>query len=47
VDSSSVVNNGRKDVPAMVFDPIAVDKDNVDGVLIADGFLKREDVYGK
>jgi D-xylose transport system substrate-binding protein len=45
VDTSSVVNNGKIDVPSMVFDPIAVDKDNLDGVLIADGFLKREDVY--
>lgn len=47
VDTSSVVNNGRKDVPAMVFDPIAVDKDNLDGVVIADGFLKRDEVYAK
>jgi len=47
VDTSSVVNNGKIDVPAMVFDPIAVDKDNLDGVLIADGFLKKEDVYKK
>jgi D-xylose transport system substrate-binding protein len=47
VDTSRVVNNGRKDVPTMLFDPITVDKDNIDGVLIADGFLKREDVYSK
>jgi D-xylose transport system substrate-binding protein len=47
VDTSSAVNNGKIDVPAMVFDPIAVDKDNLDGVLVADGFLKREDVYNK
>ncbi len=46
VDTSSVTNNGRKDVPTMLFDPIAVDKNNLDGVLIADGFLKRADVYG-
>lgn len=46
VDTSSVINNGRKDVPTMLFDPIAVDKNNLDGVLIADGFLKRADVYG-
>lgn len=46
VDTSGVTNNGRKDVPTMLFDPIAVDKNNLDGVLIADGFLKREDVYG-
>lgn len=45
VDTSSVTNNGRKDVPTMLFDPIAVDKNNLDGVLIADGFLKRADVY--
>lgn len=46
VDTSSVTNNGQKDVPTMLFDPIAVDKNNLDGVLIADGFLKRADVYG-
>jgi D-xylose transport system substrate-binding protein len=45
VDSSSVVDNGFKEVPALVFDPIAVDKGNIDGVLIADGFHTREDVY--
>jgi D-xylose transport system substrate-binding protein len=47
IDSSSVVNNGKKDVAAMVFDPILVDKENLDGVVIADGFLKRDEVYGK
>lgn len=45
VDTSGVTNNGLKDVPTMLFDPIAVDKNNLDGVLIADGFLKRADVY--
>jgi len=45
VDTSATVNNGLKEVPAMIFDPIAVDKDNLDGVLIGDGFLKREEVY--
>jgi len=47
VDTSSVTPNGLKDVPTMMFDPIAIDKDNLDGVLIADGFHKRDDVYGK
>lgn len=46
VDTSATVANGKKDVPAMLFDPIAVDKDNIDGILIGDGFLKRSDVYG-
>ena len=47
IDSSGVVNNGLKDVPSMTFDPIAIDKDNLDGILIADGFLKRDQVYAK
>lgn len=44
-DTSRVVNNGFEDVPAMVFDPIAVDRDNLDGIVIGDGFLKRDEVY--
>ena len=46
VDTSATVNNGKRDVPTMLFDPIAVNKENLDGILIADGFLKRADVYG-
>jgi D-xylose transport system substrate-binding protein len=47
VDSGGVVNNGLKDVPSMTFDPIVIDKENLDGILIADGFFKRDQVYGK
>jgi len=47
LDVATMVNNGKKDVPTMLFDPIAVDKENLDGLLIGDGFLKRADVYGK
>jgi len=47
VDTSTAVNNGKREVPTMLFDPIAVDKENIDGVLIADGFLKRDQVYAK
>jgi D-xylose transport system substrate-binding protein len=47
VDTSSTVNNGKREVPTMLFDPITVDKENIDGVLIADGFLKRDQVYAK
>lgn len=46
VDTSSKVNNGTKDVPAMIFAPIVVNKDNIDGVLISDGFFKRAEIYG-
>jgi len=47
VDTSGTINNGKRDVPTMLFDPITVDKENIDGVLIADGFLKRDQVYVK
>ena len=47
VDTATTVNNGRLDVPTMMFDPIAVHADNLDGLLIGDGFLSREEVYGK
>ncbi len=47
VDITATVNNGKRDVPTMMFDPIAVNAENLDGLLIGDGFLKRADVYGK
>jgi len=47
IDTATAVNNGKMDVPAMMFDPIAVDKDNLEGLLIGDGFLTREEVFGK
>jgi D-xylose transport system substrate-binding protein len=47
VDAGATVNNGKKDVPARLLDPIAVDKTNIDGLLINDGFHTHDDVYGK
>lgn len=39
------INNGKKDVPARLLEPISVDKSNMDRTVIADGYQKREDVY--
>ena len=47
VDAGATVNNGKKDVPARLLDPIPVDKQNIDGLLINDGFHTREQIYGK
>lgn len=44
-ETNSSLNNGLKDVPAYLLTPLAVDKDNVDTTVIADGFHKKEDVY--
>jgi D-xylose transport system substrate-binding protein len=47
VDTATTVNNGKKDVPAMLLEPISVDKDNLEYTVISDGFQKRADVFAK
>jgi len=44
-DPTRPVNNGKKDVPSILLDPIPVDKDNLASTVIADGYHKVEDVY--
>jgi D-xylose transport system substrate-binding protein len=46
VPTATTVNNGRKDIPAMLLSPISVDKDTLEVTLIRDGFHKREAVFG-
>jgi D-xylose transport system substrate-binding protein len=45
VDTAQTVNNGKKEVPSMLLEPIAVDKGNLDFTVITDGYQKREQVY--
>ena len=45
VAAPATVNNGMKDVPAVLLDSITVDRNNVVGTVIKDGYLKMEDVY--
>jgi D-xylose transport system substrate-binding protein len=45
VTSNAKVNNGFKDVPSFLLEPIAVDKGNMAQTVIKDGFLKEEEVY--
>jgi len=47
VEGTSTVNNGLKDVQALLLTPIAVHKDLIDQLIIADKFHTREQVYGK
>lgn len=44
-EATQTVNNGKKDVPSVLIEPISVDKDNMVSTVIADGFHKLEDVY--
>ncbi|MDQ3255121.1 MAG: substrate-binding domain-containing protein, partial [Acidobacteriota bacterium] len=45
VDAADRINNGKLDVPSILQEPIAVDKNNLDATLIKDGYHKREEVY--
>jgi D-xylose transport system substrate-binding protein len=39
------INNGKIDVPSILQEPQAVDKENLDATIIKDGYHKCEDVY--
>ena len=44
-DVNSKVQVDGKDIPAILLDPVAVDKDNLKTTLIADGHQKEADIY--
>lgn len=41
-----IINNGKVDVPSILLSPIVVDKDNILTTVVADGFLKEEELFG-
>ncbi|MFX3675213.1 MAG: D-xylose ABC transporter substrate-binding protein [Paenisporosarcina sp.] len=45
IDANQKVNNGKIEVPSVLLAPIAVDQNNIDETIIADGFHSRQDVY--
>ncbi len=45
VDAKDKINNGKIDVPSLLFEPMILDKDNVMQTVIKDGYHKLEDVY--
>src|SRR5438552_4780388 len=46
VDAKDKINNGKKDVSAILIQAIVVDKSNVDSTVIKDGYFTREEIYG-
>ncbi len=44
-EANAQLNNGLKDVPAYLLDPIAVTKDNIEETIIKDGFHSKEAIY--
>lgn len=45
VTSNAQLNNGLKEVPAFLLEPIVVTKENIDSTVIKDGFHTKEAVY--
>lgn len=45
VETDEVMNNGKEEIPSVFLRPIPVDKNNIDGTIIADGFHSYADVY--
>ncbi len=45
VTAERFMNNGRVEVPSILLPPVAVDAENIDETIIADGFHSWEDVY--
>ena len=40
----TTINNGRKDVPAMIIEPQVVDKNNIESTVIKEGFVTMEEI---
>ncbi len=45
LDAPDKINNGKKDVPSILQEPIAVDKDNMAATVVKDGYHTLEEVY--
>jgi len=45
IETTDKVNNGKIDVPAILFEPIVVDKSNIMSTVIKDGYHRMEDVF--
>ena len=44
-DINKTTNDGTYDIPSIILDPIAVNKDNMDRIIVNSGFHMKEDVY--
>lgn len=45
VETNAQLNNGMKDVPAYLLEPVVVTKENIDDTVIKDGFHSKDAVY--
>ena len=45
VATDKSVHNGKGNVPAILLDPVMVDRTSIDATVVKDGFHKREEIY--
>ncbi|KNY29965.1 substrate-binding domain-containing protein [Pseudobacteroides cellulosolvens] len=45
IDTTTKINNDKKDIPAILLAPISVNKDNLDELLVKSGYLNKDAVY--
>ena len=43
-EAGDTVNNGTKDVPSILLEPVAVTKDNINDTIVADGFWSADEI---
>ncbi len=44
VQTDKVVNNNKLNVPSILLAPISVDKENIEAIIVKEGFFKKEDL---
>jgi len=47
VNTTGKKNNGKMDVPTLLFQPVLIDKNNIDSIIIESGLYTKEQVYGR
>lgn len=45
VKTDNTINNGKKDIPSIFLEPVAITKDNIQDTIIKDGYLTEEEVF--
>jgi D-xylose transport system substrate-binding protein len=47
LDKTTPINNGKRDVPSVLLEPMQVDNGNLLTTVVADGYQKKDEVYKK
>lgn len=45
-NADKVINNGKMDIPSILLSPTVIDKNNILSTVVADGYIKEDELYG-